>query len=71
MLTTHYLSICKHLKTSSSIQNYKMDVNVLDDGKYEYKYKLKKGISRIKGAIRVLKDLEYPSEILNDIETSN
>jgi len=48
-----------------------MDVNVLDDGKYEYKYKLKKGISRIKGAIRVLKDLEYPSEILNDIEMSN
>ena len=71
MLTTHYLSICKHLKTSTSIQNYKMDVNVLDDGKYEYKYKLKKGISRIKGAIRVLKDLEYPCEILNDIETSN
>ena len=71
MLTTHYLSICKHLNRSSSIQNYKMDVNVLDDGNYEYKYKLKKGISRIKGAIRVLKDLEYPSEILNDIEMSN
>ena len=48
-----------------------MDVNVLDDGNYEYKYKLKKGISRIKGAIRVLKDLEYPIEILNDIENSH
>ena len=53
------------------LQNYKMDVNVLDDGNYEYKYKLKKGISRIKGAIRVLKDLEYPIEILNDIENSH
>ena len=71
MLTTHYLSICKHLKRSSRIQNYKMDVNVLDDGNHEYKYKLKKGISRIKGAIRVLKDLEYPIEILNDIENSH
>jgi len=68
LLTTHYLSICKYFKQSKSIQNYKMDVTVLKDGNYDYKYKLKKGISKLKGAIRVLKDMEYPSEILENIE---
>ena len=68
LLTTHYKKICKHFKQSKYIQNYKMDVNVLNDGKYEYKYKIKKGISHIKGAIRVLKDMDYPEEILCQLE---
>ena len=68
LLTTHYKKICKHFKQSKYIQNYKMDVNVLDDGKYEYKYKIKKGISHINGAIRVLKDMDYPEEILCQLE---
>jgi len=68
LLTTHYKKICKHFKQSKYIQNYKMDVNVLNDGKYEYKYKIKKGISHIKGAIRVLKDMDYPEEILRQLE---
>ena len=45
-----------------------MDVKVLNDGNYQYKYKLKKGISHIKGAIRVLKDMNYPPEILSNLE---
>ena len=68
LLTTHYKKICKHFKQSKYIQNYKMDVNVLNDGKYEYKYKIKKGISHINGAIRVLKDMDYPEEILCQLE---
>ena len=68
LLTTHYKTICKHFKQSKYIQNYKMDVNVLNDGNYEYKYKIKKGISHIKGAIRVLKDMNYPTEILANLE---
>ena len=40
----------------------------LNDGKYEYKYKIKKGISHINGAIRVLKDMDYPEEILCQLE---
>ena len=35
---------------------------------YLFKYKMIPGISEIKGAIKVLKDLEYPSEIINTIE---
>jgi len=68
MLTTHYLKICKHFKNSSSVCNYKMLVDVLPDSSFNYKYKMKKGISKIKGGIRVLKDMDYPEEILASLE---
>lgn len=68
MLTTHYISICKRFRKSDSIENYKMDVNILPDGNFEYKYKMCKGISKLKGAIRVLKDMDYPKEIIENIE---
>jgi DNA mismatch repair protein MutS len=68
ILTTHYLSICKKYKTSNKIQNYKMDVKVLETGHFNYTYKMKKGISTIKGALRVLKDMDYPEEIIKTIE---
>jgi len=68
ILTTHYLSICKKYKGSEKIQNYKMDVKVLENGHFDYTYKMKKGISTIKGALRVLKDMDYPAEIIKTIE---
>jgi len=71
ILTTHYFAICKKFLKSEIIQNYKMEVNVLDDGSFEYTYKIKKGISKIKGGIRVLKDMNYPSEIIDTIEKNN
>jgi hypothetical protein len=67
MLTTHYVSICKKFKKSDFVQNYKMDVKTLENGKLEYTYKLKKGISKIQGAISILKQMEYPTEILDAI----
>jgi len=70
ILTTHYFSICKKFKKSDVIQNYKMIVNVLKDGSFEYTYKIKKGISKMKGGIRVLKDLDYPDEIIKSIENN-
>jgi len=68
ILTTHYLSICKKYRKSTHIENFKMQVNVLDDGTFDYTYKMKRGISKIKGALRVLKDMDYPEEIVNTIE---
>jgi hypothetical protein len=68
LLTTHYISICKKLKGSSNIENYKMDVRILDNGEFVYTYKVKKGISKIKGGVRVLKDMNYPKEIIDAIE---
>jgi hypothetical protein len=69
MLTTHYVNICKKFKKSTYVRNYKMDVNILPDGRFDYTYRLKKGISTIKGAVRVLKDMDYPDEIIQTIET--
>jgi hypothetical protein len=68
ILTTHYFKICKKFNNSELVQNYKMEVNVLGDGSFEYTYKIKKGISKIKGGIRVLKDMDYPDEIIKFIE---
>ena len=68
MLTTHYKKICNNFKTSKSIENFKMNVLINEDGTFEYTYKMKKGISSIKGGIRVLKDMEYPEEILKEFD---
>jgi hypothetical protein len=34
--------------------------------KIEYTYLLKKGISSVKGGFQVLRDMNYPSEIIQD-----
>jgi len=66
ILTTHYTSICSRLKKSECIENWKMDAIIKDDD-IQYTYKIKKGISKIQGAIKVLKDMEYPKEIIDSI----
>jgi hypothetical protein len=69
MLTTHYVSICKRFKNSDDVRNYKMEVRVVENGDFDYTYKIKPGISNIKGALRVLKDMEYPEEIIQNMES--
>ena len=68
ILTTHYTSICKKYKNHKRVQNYKMDVIIDENDNYTYTYKLKKGISNIKGARRVLKDLNYPEQIIQKMQ---
>ena len=58
----------QNFKKSDKIENYKMGVSINEDGSFNYNYQLKKGISNIKGGIRVLKDMEYPEEILKEFE---
>ena len=42
------------------------------NGDFVYNYKLQKGISTVKGGIKVLRDLAYPDEIvLDSIKTIN
>jgi DNA mismatch repair ATPase MutS len=68
ILTTHYISICDRLKKSERICNWKMDaLSNSDNGDIEYTYKIKKGVSKIQGAIKVLKDMKYPDEIIENI----
>ena len=72
VLTTHYLSLCKKIKTdkeekkNTSIENKHMQVLLDENEDFKYTYKLQEGISDIKGGLKVLKDLNYPQSILND-----
>ena len=70
LLTTHYSKLCKLLE-AENIQNMHMKIEKkYDVGKevnsMKYLYKLGKGISSVKGGIKVLQDLDYPIEIIND-----
>ena len=40
-----------------------MAVEINKDGSFKFTYKIKKGISQLKGGIRVLKELNYPTQI--------
>lgn len=45
-----------------------MDVVQDESGKLKYTYKMKKGVSKIKGGLRILEDMEYPIEIINSMK---
>jgi hypothetical protein len=56
ILTTHYLDLCKHFGNGKSgVENYTL----------EKKYTMNLGISKVRGGITVLEELEFPEEILN------
>jgi DNA mismatch repair ATPase MutS len=67
LLTTHYTLVCKNLESNKRIQLCKMDVEVLEGGEFVYLYKMKKGISEIEGGVNILKEMDYPDEIINSI----
>jgi hypothetical protein len=64
LLTTHFIKVCKKLEKTKTIINYKM-VSEKIENEIIYKYILEKGISNIKGGIVVLKQMNYPQEILD------
>ena len=73
ILTTHYYKLCyklekKDIEINKNAENYHMlikkDFNTND---FKFCYKIKKGISKIKGGIKILKDMNYPEDILNSI----
>jgi hypothetical protein len=71
MLTTHYVSLCKKLRGSPQITNYKMDAQYNEtQHRMEYLYRLKRGISKIKGGLAVLEEMNYPLEILATIRAN-
>jgi DNA mismatch repair ATPase MutS len=63
MLTTHYTKVCKNLNDKSKITNMFMDTSKVEN-KINFKYQLKRGISRVRGAFNILTEMNYPSEIL-------
>jgi len=65
LLTTHFIKVCKKLDKVDGFKNHKMVTNKIGD-RIKYTYKLEKGISKIKGGINVLTDLNYPKEIIDN-----
>jgi hypothetical protein len=63
ILTTHYIELCQLLEKQNNgvIRNLHMSV-CSQTG--EYLYKIANGISTIKGGLKVLRDLDYPTEIV-------
>lgn len=68
ILTTHYTSVCSKLKKCPQICNHKMDVVQDEAGGINYTYKMKKGISKVQGAVKILESMNYPQEIMNTIK---
>jgi DNA mismatch repair protein MutS len=64
MLTTHYVKLCKKLAKNKKIENFNMKTVKKNDN-FEYTYLIDKGISNVKGGIKVLSDMNYPKEILD------
>ena len=64
ILTTHYVKLCKKLSKNKMIKNYNMKTLKKNDN-FEYTYELDEGISKIKGGLKVLHDMNYPKEILD------
>jgi DNA mismatch repair ATPase MutS len=68
LLTTHFFDLCTHLGKNARFENYYMQT-IKDETdtlskKFNYTYLLKKGISNVRGGIKVLEDMEYPEEII-------
>jgi ABC-type multidrug transport system fused ATPase/permease subunit len=61
ILTTHYIDLCHLLEKHERIENLHM--STAEDG--AYLYKIADGISTIKGGLKVLRELDYPAEIVD------
>jgi hypothetical protein len=68
ILTTHYVKLCKKLSKNKNIINCNMKTvkNSNNTDTFEYTYILEEGISEVRGGLKVLKDMNYPKEILDN-----
>jgi len=67
ILTTHYYKLCSKLDKNIS-KNYHMEIKKnKDNDDFKFTYKIKKGISKIKGGLKVLRDLDYPEDIITTL----
>ena len=67
LLTTHFIRLCNLLEKHENIINKSMKTTVVNNDP-NYTYKITEGISTIKGGVCVLKQLNYPKDI---IDTTN
>ena len=69
VLTTHYAEMCSRFKAKKAVRiaNCQMEAIETEDGEISYTYRLIPGISEIQGAVKVLREMSYPEEILSTI----
>lgn len=66
MITTHFLNLCELLEKNKKYTSIQMETEIVGSDAV-YKYKIKKGISHVRCGIRVLRQLNYPQEILDKV----
>jgi DNA mismatch repair ATPase MutS len=73
ILTTHFVEVCKKLDSNIAVENYKMLTEEKNSGSsdFNYTYKLKKGISELRGGLKILNDMNYPKEIIDTTRKMN
>lgn len=72
ILTSHYHKLCKMLeKNNNNIKNYHMEIKDIENNNFIYTYKIKKGINKKKGGLKVLNDLNFPKTMINNINNIN
>jgi DNA mismatch repair ATPase MutS len=70
ILTTHFIEVCKKLKKNKRIVNYSMKT-IKTETDFTYTYSMKPGISEVRGGIKVLTDMNYPKEIIENSQKMN
>jgi DNA mismatch repair ATPase MutS len=48
-----------------------MCVETKADGEFRYIYKMRPGISTLEGGVAILKNMDYPAEIINTITNND
>ena len=64
ILTTHFIDVCEKLDSNENIKNLHMETE-LKNNKLCYNYKITDGISKTKGGLEVLKQMQYPEKLIN------
>ena len=64
MLTTHFIKLCNLFENESKIINKSMKTLEDENKNPVYTYKITTGISTIKGGVSVLRNLDYPENII-------
>ena len=70
VLTTHYPQLCEKLKEKQGLLTYRMCVDVPKESREPiiYTYKIEDGINEVDGGVEVLRQMQYPTSILNKMD---
>ena len=64
LMTTHFIDVCNSLHDNKNIQNVHMHTTECDKS-IKYHYEMRRGISKVRGGLQVLRELGYPKTIID------